>query len=95
MSNKLYSAGEPGCVWLFAYDTDTFDQTEFNEMALKRPCANFMEDSSALKQLLHDEFGSPETDGEIFEVVPVPDDVAESRPAPGCMIVLWPEGFDE
>ncbi len=75
MSNKLHSTGEPGCMYLLAYDTKTFVATYFDELLLKRNASNFLEDSSALKQLLHDEFGSPETDGEIFEVVPVPDDV--------------------
>lgn len=80
--SPLYCAGSSGCIWFFTQDSETFAVTEFSELELWRTEAYYVEDIAALRQLLQDEYGSSDSDGQMFEVVGVPDDVANAGAAP-------------
>lgn len=75
MSSPLYCAGNSQQIWFFTQDSETFAVTEFSELEVLRDDAYYVEDIAALRQLLQDEYGSSDSDGQMFEVVPVPDDV--------------------
>lgn len=88
MSSPLYTAGDSGWFYFFTQDSETFAQTEFKNLELRLPrgedrVEQYYENLAALRQLLHDEYGSPDSDGQMFEIVSVPDDCAETRGAPG------------
>lgn len=87
--SPLYCAGNSQQIWFFTQDGATFAVTEFSELELLRDDAYYVEDIAALRQLLQDEYGSSDSDGQMFEVVPVPDDVANADAAPiGETIIL-------